>query len=544
MSRSHLVLMSLLAFGCKKKDVVEPTTTDGGGDPSEISLEIVSPALGAHVPTGSLTVDGTQSGLSNLTMNGDGMDAADGSFSVELEAERGINAFEAFGEKGTTFRLVRRSVLAGVFGDPSGPIPDAVGIRLNQGGLDAVGVLVSNLADPATLEAGVKAANPLYESFVVDVYLETLAFDPLRVDFDPQPGKLLLDLVIPQLDILLRLDTLGDIDLYATADEARVSGVVVLGTDGQGHLTADFTEASVELVNFDYDTSLIPGDWSFGEGTIEGIMEDTLLGQIEALVPGLLADQLSTLELAFDLDLLGTPVSISSEFAAAGVDGDGVQLVVDIDVEVPSNGTKVSPGFLTANVDRPVPNKTADMSMSLSDDLVNRLLFEAWTGGLVDLSLSTDDGSLPGAYLEPFGTNQGTITLDAKLPPVLVQKGEETELQIGELHIRLDTPTNEDFKFIDLALSAKIPVDLEVVNGSLTVRLGDPDLDFIVRDTDWNVENSYLTTLLEEQLPLDSLIVLFGNFSFELPTIGGLSLQNAAIDRDESGVFTNVAVEL
>lgn len=543
--RSFAPLLIVLAIvGCKK-DEPAPLTTTGGSNPTsgELAIDILEPVAGAHLPVGSVTVEGTQTGLSNVTLNGDAIEAAAGSFSRELTLERGINNFEARGEKGTTFRMTRRAVLAGSFAEPVGAIDEALGVRLNQGGLDAMGGIVGGLLDPAGLTKSLAKANPIYESFLFDAAISTLDFAPLEMEFAPGQGQMALDVVLPDIEAVLAIDTLIDFDLEVTADEARIGGIMSIGTDGQGHLTADFTNATVSLDGFDYDTSLIPGDFSFGEGTLEGIVEGVLLDQIEVLVPGLLEEQLAALDIAFELDLLGTPVSIGTAFRSAFVDPDGVQLVADLEIDVPAKGTKVAPGFLVGESDRPTPNTDADMSMALSDDLVNRLLFEVWSGGLVDQTLSTEDGSLP-LDLGAFGAETGTLALDAKLPPVLIQKGAVTELQIGELQARLETPGNVNFSYLDLAISAKVPVDLEVVDGNLTVALGTPDLQFVVRDTDWDFDHSAITQLLEDELPIEALVLSLGTISFELPELAGLSLENAAIDRDPSGVFTNIAADL
>lgn len=545
--RSVLPLLVVLAtIGCKK-EVAQPTSTFGTDDDptsGELDIDILQPEAGAHLPVGTVTVEGTQTGLNSVTLNGEPIEATSGTFSRDIELERGVNNIDARGEKGTTFRLTRRAVLAGTFAEPFGPIDEAMGIRLNQGGLDALGPIVGGLLDPASLTKSLSKSGALYESFVVDIYIQSIDFAPLDMAFEPSQGSMAMDLVLPDLEVILFMDTAIDFELEVTADQAIIGGDMGLGTDGQGHLTADFANPTVALDGFDYDTSLIPGDWSFLEGEIQGIVEGVLQDQIAELVPGLLEETLATLDIALELDLLGTPVSVGTSFANAFVDADGVQLIADLDVEVPGAGTKIAPGYLTGDTDRPTPNTVDDMTMSLSDDLVNRLLFELWNGGLIDMTLSTEDGSLPAAYLEAFGASSGTLALDAKLPPVLVQKEAATELQVGEVLARLETPNNPNFSYIDLALTAKLPVDLEVVDGSLTIAISDPDVQFVVRDTDWNLDHSAITQLLEEELPIETLIAAFGVLQFELPEIAGISLTNAAINRDASGVFTNIAADL
>jgi hypothetical protein len=545
MSRTPLLLVSLVVVGCGKK--ADEATVQGTPEPTqEARLQVDEPAEGAHVPVGALTVKGTQQGLVGTTVNGEPLDALSGDFEVQIDAVRGVNTLEVRGEQGAVVRLDRRSVLAGSFADADGAIESALGMRLNQGGLDTVGGMVGGLVDPSGLSKSLAAANPVYESTVVDLHVLSLDFDPLVLDLHPSQGELAVDVLLPNVDILMLVDTLGDFEATVTADSARISGVITLGTDGQGHLTAGFTDAWVELDNLDLDTSLLPGDLTFGvEELLQGTVEDLLQEQVSAALPSLLADQLSTLELAFDLDLLGVPVSIGTAFRGASIDDAGVQLLADLEVDVPSNGTKQAPGYLTANDQgSPTPDKVSDLSVALSDDLVNRLLFEVWTGGLVDLTLSTEEGTLPADYLADFGMSEGALVLDARLPPVLVQNGADTELQVGELQVRLEAYDSADFTYIDLALAAKVPVDLEVQGGALTIAMGAAQLDFVVRDSDWDVDHDWLTETLAANLPVDVLLAALGPLEIELPELGGFVLTDAAIDRDATGAHTNIHVDL
>jgi len=548
--RPQLALVLLLATACGKKEAPATTTpVDEGPGNGDLAIAVDDPEPATYHPTGAIEVQGNYSGLTNLTLDGEPIDVVElDTFSHTVELDRGVNTFEVRGEKGSTFRMVRQSVLAGSFAEASGPIEESVGIRVNRGGLDALGGLVSGLLDDASLSKSLAGANPVYESLLADVDIGALYFDPVQLGLEPTPDNLQVDVALPNAEVWLIVDVplLGDFDAWAYMDAARITGDVQLGTDGQGHLTASLTNPTVSLENFSYDTSLLPGDTlALFDGTIQGVLEDVILEQIELLVPGLIEDQLSTLDLAFDLDLLGTPVSIGTDFAHAGVDADGVQIVADLDVDVDANGTKLAPGYLTADAAQPTPNTRDDLTVALSDDLVNRLLFEVWSGGILDLTLTTEDGTLPSSYLEDFGTEEGELTIDSQLPPVLVQEGDETRLEVGELLLHLSTPTNTNFTYIDLALSLSMPVDLEVVDGELDISLGTPELAFVVRDTDWgNVNEEWLTNLLEEELPIESLILVLGSFSFELPSIAGITLDNAAINRDDSKVFTNIAADL
>ena len=50
--------------------------------------------------------------------------------------------------------------------------------------------------------------------------------------------------------------------------------------------------------------------------------------------------------------------------------------------------------------------------------------------------------------------------------------------------------------------------------------------------------------LLEQLLPLDSLLALIGDIAFDVPSLEGLVIQSAEVQRDGSRVATHVLVEL
>ena len=120
MSVSLPLSLWLVAAGCSSSESAVGSTTTGSSTSPPLSISILEPAAGAHVAEGMVQVEGTQVGLTSVTLNGEPIDASSGTFSRELEVVRGINTIEARGEKGTTFRLTRRAVLAGTFVEPLG----------------------------------------------------------------------------------------------------------------------------------------------------------------------------------------------------------------------------------------------------------------------------------------------------------------------------------------------------------------------------------------------------------------------------------------
>jgi hypothetical protein len=171
-------------------------------------------------------------------------------------------------------------------------------------------------------------------------------------------------------------------------------------------------------------------------------------------------------------------------------------------------------------------------------------MYEMWAGGLVDLKLSTDDGSLDALMLAPLGATTGAVTITAGLPPAVVEQDGQFVAQLGEMALRLDTPGGDNGDYLDVVLSGATALDLTIEGTELRLDIGEPDLKFAVADSDWGASNDTITTLLEEQLPIDVILLLFGEIAFPLPEIPYLTIDHATAERDPSGVHTDLEIFL
>ena len=335
-----------------------------------------------------------------------------------------------------------------------------------------------------------------------------------------------------------------DVDASLSADKAIVSGWLMVDVDKDGNLVVELVDAEVELQGFSYDTSLLPGDvesYLFVE-TIRTTIEDMLVDQIRGMVPPLLEEQLAGLDLSFDLELLGVPLSVSADFASVAIDSDGIALTTDIDVDAPGNGEHTYVGYLSAPAGTPTISRSAAISGALHDDLLNRLLFEVWRAGIADMTLSTDDGSLEPIMLLPLKAEQGSIQVTPGLPPVIVEKDGKLELQVGELGVTILTPGGELGESLEASVNVFAPVEVYAQNGMLTLDIGDPELVIMVRDSDWGATDTTTTQLLEEVLPIDTLLALLGTIEFELPSLAFLTIDSASTGRD--GYNTTLDIKL
>jgi hypothetical protein len=544
MSRSMLALALLSACKVTPDDLIE--------DPlPEPSLDWETPTAGTWIQGLETPITGSAVRLTDLSLGESPLPLDGDRFSTTTPLTRGINVLTVSGtDPDAHTRYDRRAVMAGTYNSPDGDVPEGLALRMNQGGLDVAAGLVTELVDPYALVDGFVQGTPIYEvdnfAITASVWVDYIQFDDPIVRLDPTPGILNARVTIPNFELAMyaNVDILG-LDPFDTDATAWANNVVIdvgLTVDAQdGDLVVDVATTDIELQGFGY--TLIDGFASieaFFADTVAGFIEDQVAAIVEEQVPALVGDTLSQLDIAFATEVLGKQISIAADFARAFIDNDGVGLIMDVATEVPEQLTLTYLGVVDAPNNDPHPRDDVDTSVAISDDLLNRVLFEAWYGGLLEIRLSTDDGTLEPFLLSQFQAEQGTISTAAQLPPVIIERDGAPILQIGELRVTIDTPGGELGEHLVIALSGEVPLEITFEDGEVKLKLGTPDLKMMVRESDWNADNETTTALIEEKLPIDTLLILFGSFGFPIPSIGGLQIEGAAVVRDESAVHTRV----
>lgn len=538
--------------GCKDADDDAPVVY---ADPS--SLTIDAPAEGAWLADGAVTVSGSTENIDSVTVNGEAAAlSADGSYSTAVTLSRGINVIDVAGiEPDGDALMERRSVIAGDFADPGYAVEDGIQLRLNQGGINEMTDMIEGMvsAKEVTKSLG-EDINPVFTTDEVlwtwaAADLEGLDFGAAEITASPEQ-MIELEVVLP--DLVVDIYAYGEVaaidftqDVSMTAESAVISAELALGAE-DGTLTVELIDPEVELQGFAYDTSLLPSfmeEYFFIE-TIQGTIEDTLVEQMEEMIPALLDEQLAALDFSFETEVMSSTVSVDAAFADVNVDEDGVEISVDVDVDVPTVGAPIYQGYLASGAgDAPI-DKGSDVAMVLSDELLNRMLFEVWRGGLLDMTLSTDDGSLEPAMLSLLRAEQGSVTVSAELPPVIVQGASGLQVQVGELSVTLETPGGELGERVVMDVAAFVDLEMSLQDNTIALDLGTPDLVIAVRESDWGSSNEALTTLIEEMLPIELLLLALGALEFELPQFEGLALGDTEIERSSSGYHTDIEAQL
>ncbi|MFT5680197.1 MAG: hypothetical protein ACI8RZ_001103 [Myxococcota bacterium] len=539
--------------GCNKDEEGAPVVYD---DPS--SLTIDSPSEGEWMSEGAVSVTGLTGNIESVSVNGQPaiLDAS-GSFSSTVTLERGVNVIDVQGiEPDGDIISERRSVMAGKYADPGSAVEDGIQMRLNQGGINEMADMVEGMVTAETLNKALgPELNPVFQYGDPEDWnwaaadLESIDFSAAEITAIPN-DLIELEVVLPNLNV--DIFAYGEAvtfdftqDIVMTADNAVITASLALGAE-DGTLTVELIDPVVELQGFAYDTTLLPSfveDYFFIE-TIQTAIQDTLIEQMQAMVPALLDEQLGALDFSFDTELMGTTVAVDASFADVDVDDDGVAIAIDVDVDVPTVGTQIYQGYMASGEGTPNIDRGADLAMVLSDELLNRMLFEVWRGGMLNLTLSTDDGSLEPAMLSLLHAEQGTVTVTADLPPVIVESEGGLQVQVGELSITLETPGGELGERVVIDVAAFVDLELSLDGSTIALDLGKPELIMAVRESDWGSSNEALTALIEEMLPIDLLLLALGALEFELPAFEGLAFGDTEVERSNSGYHTDVEIQL
>jgi hypothetical protein len=545
----------IAAFACTSE------TDLSGQDAPDGTLTLTTPAPGAWLSAGTFEASGTGLHVTDVAVNGTGARRESGAtWRANVSLDRGINVVEAtaLDERGDEL-FIRNGVLAGEFASPDDAVEEAIVARVNEGGLDKISEMASGLIVAEDLLATVEAANPVYaDSYgvfgisAVEIYADVidLSFDTPELKIEPTDGSLELTASIPNFYVVI--NAYGDAVGYDFSENVSLeaSEVVITGeieADAtNGTIDVDLENLELEFKDFAYDVELLPYDieeYLFVE-TIRDYLSEMLVEKVNEMVPPMLDETLSGLDPSFSTEILGKEVGLSFSFADIDVDGDGVEVTLDLDMDVAADTSHTWSGYLWAGNGNPEPDDGADVSAALADDLLNRALFEAWRGGLLNMTLSTEDGSLDPLMIAPLKASQATITTDALLPPVLVESGDGVEAQAGQLQVTIDTPDGEVGTHMIVAVSLFAGVDLGIEDGNVTMELGDPEVVLQVIESDWGANNDAITRILESSLPIDTLLSLFAELSIPVPALYGVEIDDGKVDRDADGVHTNLEVYL
>ena len=545
-----------LLIGCKSDQELTATETDTPETVPDGTLIIETPEAVAWASEGPMTISGQAYNMDTLTLNEEPISISDDRFEETVTLARGLNHFTVSGvDVGGDILTDKATVLAGDFASPGDTMSEALSAHLGPDGLDAIGAYASTALDPSLLLDKEGSINPIYENYpIVGSWLAAdlvgLAFSTAELEIVPTGGALELSIRLPDLDI--DIDAYGEaawidysLDVDMTADAAVITAEVMIEAV-DGGLEVQMVDPEISLEGFAYDLSILPSfieDYFFVE-TIQGTVEDLLVEQANEMVPAMIDEALAGLEFSYTLELLGSELTLAADFADVDITGDGVGLDMDVNVTVPGTGTLSYAGYLAAPTGTKPEHDLADpLSLVVSDDLLNRTLFEMWRGGATELTLSTEDGSLDPTTLEGLPLDTATISVSPQLPPVIVSGEHGLQLQAGAVEVVASTPGASFGEYMNLRLTAIADATIAIEDGLIQPQLGDIFIDIEVLESDWSLPDSSIAEIVNWALPQEDLIAMVSEMGIALPSLGGISVSNAEMRRDDDAFYSAVSVE-
>lgn len=423
-----------------------------GPDTEPPLIVLTAPRRGAFTTQAQIDVEGTitdQSGIAYFVINGDPVvPAANGNFRHTVAASHGLNVIELEAADPLGQRTKSAlSVISGDFLPEASVVKDAVATRLNRPAFDAIERVAAQQLGGTNLSALIMAQNPLYTggSGLASATVEATAasFGTPSLNLDPQVGGLDVRAEIQNLDLTVRVfgRVLGinySLTTNVTADVARLEGTAVVNV-ANGQVTTDLQNVNVDLDNFRFDISGVPGFLeNLARNAVRRLIERQVEQQVRTILPVEINKAIAGANGPITQNVLGKPVTLHMIPVAVVFDADGATVVADGDMTMPPPPGVIlptTPGSLSTPGAAPTHGTTKAFYASINDDFLNRIGHAAWRGGLMNLKI--DD-----AFLRAQPSMPSWLSLDAYMLQIFFPslRGQVNPLDPIEIEIGTLTP--------------------------------------------------------------------------------------------------------
>ena len=482
---------------------------------------------------------------------------------------------------------------------PDATIQDAAQLQVTEEGLDAITDLL-----PALIPEKIEIGTAIDESggtwcFNYEFYMGNLWVGIEVVDATLTPGNGVLDL---HADLLVWINDSSDkfglqtevacietdcpgyvepfpvtidteIALEIVTDEfgdpaldATVGDIEVIGTDITDYLILDCWIGDLEEILNWVGLSLYDLIWMAVEPVLASMISD-LGPEIETMIEDAFSQATINEEIAvgdatLTIELFPRDVIITPEGVAIAMSGSATADAAECIFAYDPGGSTRTDTPLPTMAD--IPTGT-HMSIELSDDFTNQLLYGAWRGGVLCYTLQGEDplpintsllGIIAGdTFDELFAgeTKPMVIQTRPKVPPEAVfDGGHDIDAHIEDLGLNFFGEVDDRMAKVvglDLDIDAGVDLVFDGNTGELAIEIAlsgdDVDADVVhnelVTGTDEVIEGNFAGAL---ETVLGGLL---GDLAFALPSMEGVGLTELRVDAvgaqaDWLGVWANVGV--
>ncbi len=444
------------------------------------TLVITSPERGATSDAGMVTVTGTVTGATHVTVNGsDATVAKDGTFSTQVAVGTGITILETHALAGTNDIRDVRAVLAGELVASDGKTTAPIAARAGKPALAAIGNAMATQAEALDFNTLVKAMNPVYNNtgcLGAKVDVTSVALSTIDIGLAPGTGALVADVAINDVVVHAHADFKaacigGSTNITVTVSKARIHGDLAVAVVG-AKLTTTLPDATVALDGFTIDVGGVPSAVeSLLKNKVRDAVANALTNVIKDKAPamansalsGLLAKPLAT-------TILGKKTTIAIAPGELDITPDaGLYVALDTSMTVEGGeGGVYATTHATASPD--VLANMQGLGVAVANDAVNQLFSGMWAAGAMDRTLDIGSVGPLAALLDP---TIATLDVHLALPPTVSTAGDSLQLAIGDLIVTGKDASGAEIQKIALSFSTTLTAG-PTQSGKLALVVGTP----------------------------------------------------------------------
>lgn len=333
-------LVALALVGCRN----DYKLTAQAIEPASFSLS--SPEYGAFLGDEDILVSGTASPAGTVVVVNDQavVSGEDGSFELTIPVDGPYRIVEVIAGD----QRERIPVFSG--NDPEETWPGGLSARLLPAGLDRIGSELGAVIDDIGWADQISALLPSVKGDGYSIVPDGVVNDPTLVVLEGVDGGIEAGVSLRNVGI----EYTATVDLFGFPLEAPISmvfgeialtAVAVPVLDGDGMVSLELTEPGLVLDQPDVTIGVLEG-WVL-EWVLE-LVSDWILEPLTDLLLGFVLDEFGVLEiggpLAFETDLLGTPLSMVLADLAGDFEGVRAGLAVGIGDPAPTTFEVTMPG--------------------------------------------------------------------------------------------------------------------------------------------------------------------------------------------------------
>jgi len=464
---------------------------------------------------------------------------ADGSFQATIQVQPGASFIETVavdddGGKATDTRAVH----AGEIRAAGANINNAVTAAMSTQAFGKISAAAGPIIKSMDIGAMLAPMQPMQHSGDANgedclferVFINDVKFSNIAISLIPVDGGLSFSATIDGLDVpgYARYAVAclsGQTNMRVTADKVQVSGTLLVSPNGMQGFKTDLVDQSVQLTNFKFDASGIPGTILDMIG-MDSLIQTIVAKGAELAMEPMMNSALGGLAGPKQIDVLGRTLTVA--VSPTDISFDSAGALVTLDMSMLISGTETAQYVYTAN-GFPAMNAGNGFQLGLADDLANEMMSEAKGIGLLNLEMPASGGTFD------------STSIEMTLPPMISADPADGKMRVflGDM---MATYKSHGVPVAKAAVNAKIDLKISPAgNGhAVALELGTPDIRFNVVDdianesrlTDSDLASASEACLNAQIAHISALLV-----NIPLPSLAGLTLRNLEIGSDNGYVM-------